>query len=173
MHCACSRLDRCFLSGHNKQQLRQYLRVIAGRRLRSGDPRYLQPDQLKACLNACPAASRFVPSSLSHYIHLQTICQRNRFSSLPSIRYFVCCCAQQAASVSLIVRVSSSCFLSRRSCRLWKTKIEVLLRPKQGRRAQCFRSVVHQLTKLVSALPVLISYLCLCLLGHSKAGSFS
>lgn len=52
---ALTRLDRCFIAGSNQDLVRQYLRVLAGRRTRAGDPERLQPNELQQLLNACPA----------------------------------------------------------------------------------------------------------------------
>lgn len=50
-----TRLDRCFITGSNQDGVRQPLRVLAGVRLRNGDPERLQAGQLQQLLNACPA----------------------------------------------------------------------------------------------------------------------
>lgn len=52
------RLDRCFIVGKNKDQQRAALRVLAGVRLREGDPESLGVDELKRMLDACAEPTR-------------------------------------------------------------------------------------------------------------------
>jgi hypothetical protein len=59
MHTVSSRLDRCFIDASTLDSkegatVRQYLRVIAGRRVHSGDPKVLTEEQLTNCIKACP-----------------------------------------------------------------------------------------------------------------------
>jgi hypothetical protein len=58
-HCKASRHDRCFHTGSGQKDARQALRVLAGRRLRSSDPRLLSDDAVQQCVAACPRAVRY------------------------------------------------------------------------------------------------------------------
>lgn len=53
-----SRLQRCFITGAKKQDVRQVLRVIAGVRRKAGDPGVITEGQLATCLAECPERSR-------------------------------------------------------------------------------------------------------------------
>jgi hypothetical protein len=75
-HCKASRHDRCFHSGPRQKDARQALRVLAGRRLRSSDPRHLSADAVQQCVDACPHAVRYARSLflISLFVYLQTVC---------------------------------------------------------------------------------------------------
>jgi hypothetical protein len=56
----CSRLGRCFLVGGGKEidLMRRTVRVIAGVRVQSKDPKSLTHGDVEACIAACPAETQ-------------------------------------------------------------------------------------------------------------------
>lgn len=53
-----TRLQRCFITGSQQQEIRAFLRVLAGVRRRAADPDSLTEAELKRLLSACPASAR-------------------------------------------------------------------------------------------------------------------
>lgn len=80
----CSRLLRCFIEGggQEKQSIRQNLRVIAGVRTLTSDPKVLSVADVEACINACPTDTQYDATRVDIHTVLQKLgsrrCERSR-----------------------------------------------------------------------------------------------